>query len=121
MFIMFAHEHSHLFYDQVSNFFFIGQKLFLAYLQVVVFSLKIDKGLHQCRNRFPENFIKGVPVIGIDPALKIEEREEQIVDAFFNTHHNSFLDSGPLPREAAPSNAPTRLALQQRMPARFDI
>ncbi len=121
MFIMFVNEQSHLFDDQVSNFFFIGQKLFLAYLQVVVFSLKIDKRLRQCRDWFSEDFIKGIPVIGIDPALKIEEREEQIVDAFFNTHHNSFLDSGPLPREAAPSDAPTRLALQQRMPARFDI
>jgi hypothetical protein len=79
-------EQSHLFDDQVSNFFFIGQELFFAYLQMVVFSLKIDKSLRQCRDRFPENFIKGIPVIGIDPALKIEEREEQIVDAFFNIH-----------------------------------
>ena len=53
---------------------------------MVVFSLKIDEGLRQRRERFPENFIKGIPVIGIDPALKIEEREEQIVDAFLNTH-----------------------------------
>ena len=86
MFIMFVREQSHLFDDQVSNFFFIGQELFFAYLQMVVFSLRIDKGLRQCRDRFPENFIKGIPVIGIDPALKIEEREEQIVDAFFNSH-----------------------------------
>src|SRR5947209_1255139 len=86
MFIMFVNEHSHLFYDQVSNFFFIGQELFFAYLQMLVFSPKIDQGLHECRDWFPENFIKGIPVIGIDPAFKIEEREEQIVDAFLNTH-----------------------------------
>jgi hypothetical protein len=86
MFVIFVSEHSHLFYDQGSNFFFIGQELFFAYLQVVVLSLKIDKGLRQCRDWFPENLIKGIPVIGIDTTLKIEEREEQIVDAFFNTH-----------------------------------
>ena len=109
MFIMFVNEHSHLFYDQVSNFFFIGQKLFLAYLQVVVFSLKIDKGLHQCRNRFPENFIKGVPVIGIDPALKIEEREEQIVDAFFNTHSHCSLRLRNFRTFSASNSSPGRL------------
>jgi len=43
---------------------------------MVVFSLYIDKSLYERRDWFPENFIKGVPVIGIDPALKIDEREE---------------------------------------------
>src|SRR2546426_3662843 len=47
---------------------------------------KKNRALRRCRDRFPENFIKDIPVIGIDQALKIEEREEQLVDAFFNSH-----------------------------------
>ena len=82
MFIMFVREQSHLFDDQVSNFFFIGQELFFAYLQMVVFSLRIDKGLRQCRNRFPENFIKGIPVIGIDPALKMKSARNKSLMRF---------------------------------------
>src|SRR3954452_14153948 len=101
---------------------------------MVVFSPQIDESLCQRREWLLEYFIKGIPIIRIDPTLKIEEREEQIVDAFCDTHsrcsiwsnialplrrHNWTLQNqhrtqsaavfsakGPFPRAAAPNDAP---------------